>query len=568
MSNEELLLDGYENMKLCRYDEKGGKLISYDELADLSVNGVLKACYHKNGKLYLRFSEQDSHVCVVAATGLGKTTSYVAQQINVFIRQKDKRSLFISDPKGELYHLFAALFKANEYDVRLYNFRNPMNSEYWNPFVPVYRKYQKAFEIYDEVGTVKTEDGIFNTFRGKVYKNQYELDEVLRIQHELMLSDVGDDIDRLTLIMIQTRSTKDPSWEDSAREYARGVLWGMLEDSREENLTSKENDYSMRQLITEELFSLTTLLRIVNCFVDSNAFDDKGFFTSRDENSRAKQYVQSIILENAPVTRHGIISCFTAGISAFKENAMRLIMCANSVDFTTIMDKPTVIFVNYKDEVKAHYQVISMMVQDLYCTLIEKANKSGGKLKVPFCFILDEFGNFPKITDFDTTISACRGRNIFFILIIQSYAQLNNVYGNDVAEIIRDNLNVHVFFGSNNPNTLEEFSRECGSKARFSPLGALNGNSSEIDNFQIEVIPLMPKSELSHFRLGECVITEANSGHILWSKIERYYLCKEFDNLELSDLSDYKGAINPLDKKYIFTREERKFEKRKFDWDF
>lgn len=568
MYNEEILLNDYENTKLIRYDEEGGKLISYDELSNLSINGVLKACYHKDGKLYLKFSDGDTHCLVIAATGLGKTTSYVAQQINAFLKQKEKRSLFISDPKGELYQLFAELFKANGYEVLLYNFRNAMNSEYWNPLTPIYRKYQKAFEIFNEVETLKTEDGIFNTFKGKMYKNQKELDEDLRIQHELMLSDVGDELDKLTLIMLPTRNIKDASWEDNARDFARGVLWGMLEDSRRENLPDEKDDYSMRQLITEELFSITTMLRIINCFEDNSSYDDKGFFKTRDENARSRQYVQSIVLENAPVTRRGIISCFAAGISAFKENAMRLIMCANSVEFTNITDKPTVIFVNYKDEVKAHYQVISMMVQDLYCTLIETANKNGGRLKVPFYFILDEFGNFPQITDFDTTISACRGRNIFFILIIQSYAQLNNVYGKDVAEIIRDNLNVHVFFGSNNPNTLEEFSRECGMKARFSPLGALNGQNTEIDNFQIEVIPLMPKSELSHFQPGECVITEANSGYVLWSKIERYYMCKEFNNLVMSDLNDYKGSINPLDKKYIFTQKEDKPKKRKFDWDF
>lgn len=38
----------------------------------------------------------------------------------------------------------------------------------------------------------------------------------------------------------------------------------------------------------------------------------------------------------------------------------------------------------------------------------------------------------------------------------------NQVYGKDVAEIIKDNLKVHVFLGSNNPETFDAFSKECG----------------------------------------------------------------------------------------------------------
>ena len=114
-----------------------------------------------------------------------------------------------------------------------------------------------------------------------------------------------------------------------------------------------------------------------------------------------------------------------------------------------------------------------------------------GKLDIPVYFILDEFGNFPALKDFETTISACAGRNIFFILIIQSYAQLNSVYGPDVAEIIKDNLNVHIFFGSNNPSTLEAFSHECGQQTRISPLSALNGKGADIDTYHIETIPLI-----------------------------------------------------------------------------
>ena len=174
---------------------------------------------------------------------------------------------------------------------------------------------------------------------------------------------------------------------------------------------------------------------------------------------------------------------------------------------------------------------------------------------MPYYFILDEFGNFPPIKDFDVAISASGGRNIYFILILQSYAQLDNVYGKNVSVIIRDNLNVHVFLGSNNPTTLEEFSRECGEYTRISPMSALSGTRGEMENFNVETLRMMPKSELSSLETGECIVTEAKAGYVLYSKMERYYLCDEFANLPLAKDTDYVSPVNPLELKYYYFKE-------------
>ena len=138
------------------------------------------------------------------------------------------------------------------------------------------------------------------------------------------------------------------------------------------------------------------------------------------------------------------------------------------------------------------------------------------------------------------------------MLIVQSYAQLDAVYGADVAEIIRDNLNVHIFFGSNNPGTLEKFSQECGRMTRISPLSALNGDGTEICSYQMESLPLVPRSRLCNLAPGECVVTEANCGYVLLSQLTRYFECDEFKDLPTSREQDYKCDVNPFDKKYIY----------------
>ncbi|MDE5856059.1 MAG: type IV secretory system conjugative DNA transfer family protein, partial [Anaeroplasmataceae bacterium] len=320
--------------------------------------------------------------------------------------------------------------------------------------------------------------------------------------------------------------------------------------------------------ITAEKFSFSTALTIMDSMRDGSGsnYNDEGFFTSRKLTSKALALAKNCILENASTTRKCIISSFNTKMSIYKSSTIRLITSCNSFEMSELIDeeKPIAIFIAYKDELKAHYQVISSLVQNAYSYLIEHANqKTSGKLDVPFYFILDEFGNFPKITDFETVVSACAGRNIWFILILQSYAQLNNVYGQHIAEIIRDNLNLHVFIGSNNPETLDEFSRECGQITRISPLCALNGSKEEIENYQIETIPLMPKSILADLKVGECIVTEANCGYVLYSKLERYFQCEEFNKLPQADDKKYTTDINPLDRKYTYIRKPKTR-----DWDF
>lgn len=557
MNINDIVLNGYENTKLYRFDalpKDFPNTVLYKDLAKTQVSGILKANYYVDGKLTQVYSKQENHVGVVAATRLGKTSSYVIPTIVSFARQKKKRSLIISDPKGELYRITAATLKEEGYDVKLINFRDYIHSECWNPLTPIFRKYMKACNVAKQVSVVQTDKGERNCFQGKIYTSQRELDADLERMGSLLIEEVGNDIDSMAQMLVAKQNNNDPYWDDSARELLKAYLWAMLEDALPaEGVTP----------ITEETYSFSTIINIMNSMNDGGGttYEDNGYFSKRGANSRAYMLAKNSILENATTTRRCIVSEFNSKIAIFKDCAMRLITSCNTfeMDDLTREDKPIAVYIDYRDELKTNYQIISLFIQSAYNKLIEYANsKPNGMLDTPFYFICDEFGNFPRITDFETVISACGGRNIFFILILQSYAQLNNVYGKDIAEIIRDNLNVHVFIGSNNPPTLEAFSSECGQLTRISPLTALNGGGREIENYQIETIPLMPKSVLSSLVAGECVITEANCGYVLFSRLERYFTCEEFKNLPKSSSKDYVTEINPLDKKYTYVPKRRR----------
>ena len=153
-------------------------------------------------------------------------------------------------------------------------------------------------------------------------------------------------------------------------------------------------------------------------------------------------------------------------------------------------------------------------------------------------------------------ISACAGRNIWFLLILQSYAQLNNIYGKETAEIIKDNLNTHVFFGTNNPETKREFSKECGQKTIIAPTSALNGSGESIERFDKDTVALVPVSALTSITPGECIVTQMRED-VLWSRFERSYTCPEFES-DQADPDERKTGLCFSDAKYTYVYTKKK----------
>ena len=100
-------------------------------------------------------------------------------------------------------------------------------------------------------------------------------------------------------------------------------------------------------------------------------------------------------------------------------------------------------------------------------------------------------------------------------------------------------------------------------RTRLSPESALNGDSEEIEHYKIETIPLVPRSMLCKLKPGECIVTEANVG-VMFSLLERYYLCPEFNNLPLSNEKEYISAVNPLDSRYTFVYNEKNNRRNSF----
>ncbi len=538
----------YENTKLLTVEQyrqiHRGATFKFDELGEKEIDGI-PVCITRgdDGRLDVTFTP-DTHLLAIGATRSGKTTGYVIPTINVLASKKNKPNMVISDPKKELYASNASLLEKQGYRVLLIDFTDYRHSDCWNPLTKYFRLYAQKRAILGELIEASLPSVNGYQMDGKKFRSLTAMSRYADEKSDGIVDEVEKGLTTLVLSIIpRIPDIKDPFWEDSARDLLKAILYGMLEDSDSGR-------------ITENNFSIDTALRILDSFSDANIRTnggyDKGYFSTRDkETSKARSLAHKCILEQAETTRRCITSTLATKLNKFRDTSVRRITCANTFEMSELDDGvPTAIFVAFKDEEELHYEIITMFLSNLYTELIATARKKGSTLDRPFYFLLDEFGNLPPFNSFDKVISACGGRNIWFLLILQSYAQLYNVYGKDTAEIIKDNLNTHVFFGTNNPQTKRDFSEECGLKTIIAPTSALNGKGESIEVYDKDVVSLVPVSKLTKIAPGECVVTQMRED-VLWSRMERSYLCKEFMH-KTTNSSDRAPKLDFTDKKYIY----------------
>lgn len=91
-------------------------------------------------------------------------------------------------------------------------------------------------------------------------------------------------------------------------------------------------------------------------------------------------------------------------------------------------------------------------------------NKQENKrLPYDLVFLLDEFANFPPLNSIENLVSVARSRGMTFQFFIQSFSQLDNIYGKEVSQIIQDNCGL-AYLKTNTQETAEAISKRLGNK--------------------------------------------------------------------------------------------------------
>ena len=376
------------------------------------------------------------HNLVIGSTGSGKTECVVKPLVNLL--SKKGESMVITDPKGEIYQYCGDYLKKQGYNIIILNFRDPEKGNSWNPLALPYMYYKqgnadKATELLEDVS--------------------------------------------LNILYDKSEGGDSAFWQKSAADYFSGLTMGLFMDASEKEVNL--NSINFMSTVGEERRGTKTYIQ--------------EYFNLKGESSSAYIFASNTI--NAPSdTKGGILSTFRQKIRLFstKENLSEMLSYSD-FDMRDIGNKKTAVFMIIHDEKKTYHGLMTIFIKQCYETLIDCAQANGGKLTYRTNFILDEFANMPPLKDVDSMVTAARSRSIRFSFIIQNFAQLNDVYGEEVAQVIKGNCGNLIYLISTELKALEEISKMCGEV-----------KSKEKD--KTASTPLVTVSDLQKLKLFQAII--------------------------------------------------------------
>lgn len=471
----------------------------------------------KNGKFENVYLDNKSpHFLLIGSTGSGKSVTVVLNECLMFATAKEKHSVVVTDPKGEIFKATSKVFANNGYEVVTIDFRNPTKSKRINIMQPIidewkkYCAYNKAmlflfahflkinkinlYKLEDKVylKKIKTKFNLDNYFIDSINDNIKEIKKILNNKKmydvdivEINCNDIkeylknkdNDEIisminyyqnqsskyqaetNRIVIslgdLIFVDKDAKDQFWINSAKQLFVGIVGIFLEDYE-------------KGLITEEKINISSVKK----FQNSSSIKENLNYLHKNINSRkygslSKDYLTSI-LSAAENTFKSITAIFGEKMAIFDDLNVENLTSTNEFKFTDLGSKPTALFIIVPDEEKSYFQLVTIIVGILTKDLTKFANlpENKGVLPVKVEWLLDEFANCPPLSSIETLVSVARSRGMRFQFFIQSFSQLDQVYGKEIANIIQDNAAL-VYLKTNSVETAEKIVKKLGRETIF-----------------------------------------------------------------------------------------------------
>ena len=410
-------------------DEKFKK----EEVSHIEKSGF-PVYYSKNNK-YVWFDMETPHWIYLGSTGSGKSVTAVIPQCSFIATAKTKQSVFITDPKGEIFSTTSKMFEDNGYKILTLDFRNPSMSNHLNILEPIIREYEQ-FSKNDKLAQSE------KSSKKKIkYQNK-------SIEH---LAECNQLIESISRIIMEDKTAKEAFWNNTASDLLYGLISLFLEEYAEGK-------------IKREQITLSSIKKFQNSsLTDKNQKLLKKYVEEKPYGFKSKDKLIPVI-SSSENTYRSITSVFNERMSLFDDINVENITSNSDFEFDILGKKPTVLYCCIPDESKIYYSLISIIVSLIYKTLVLLSNTQPNKrLPYDLVFLLDEFANTPPLEDIETIVSVARSRGMYFQFFLQSFAQLDNLYGKEVSQIIQDNCGL-AYLKTNTQETAESISKRLGNK--------------------------------------------------------------------------------------------------------
>lgn len=463
-----------------------------EELNNINTSGFPVWYEKEKGKFKnVYYDNKSPHYVLIGSTGSGKSITVSIPMCIQFATAKEKHSVVLTDPKAELFKTTGKIFEENGYNVVTIDFRNPTKSSKINIMQPIIdewkehciydknmmfflsyfiksnkiligkmfsnKKYQEQiidkYKLVDYIIEVikNNQEELEKNIKNKKYFDNYSymeytseklkeylnnlsnleiLDKIKEMQNNSSnhQAEANHLVISLANLIFTEKESKDPFWINSSKQLFIGLAGIFLEDYK-------------KGLIDENKINIASIKK----FQNSSLIKENQMYLQRNLNARSygnlsKDYLTSI-LSSAENTYKSVTAVFGEKMSIFDDLNVENVTSISEFNFTDVGRKPTALYIIVPDEDKSYYQLVTIILGMLIKDLSKFANmpENNGMLPVKVEWILEEFANMPPINDIHVSVSVARSRGMRYIFFIQSFAQLDQIYGKEIASIIIDN---------------------------------------------------------------------------------------------------------------------------------
>lgn len=435
------------------------------DTSGLSIDGGIAVSYERS-----KFRESvacitdDVHILIIGATRSGKTRCLVIQSISALALAGE--GMVVNDPKGELYHYTHSFLESMGYTGQVVDFNNLKKSCRYNPLQM----------IIDAVNDDRIDDA-----------QSYTWDFVT--------------------FLVEKNDHSEPIWTNGECSVIAAAVMCVVYDNQ---------NHPEYQNLTNVYNFIANMCKTVNKVLPIDAYMDK-----LPDSHPAKKLMA--IAKLAPDKMGG--SFYTAALTTlrlFITNDIYNMTKESEFSLSDVGAKlKQALFFILPDQKTTYYPIVTLLVSQQYEQLVTYAKKCGNRLPHRVNYILDEFGNFAAISDFQTKMTVAGGYGVRWNLFIQDFNQLIDKYGQEVAKIIQGNCHYWIYLHSQDNSTNEEISKSMGkyTTTTYSLGGSTQKYSapSSSTNNQLSERSLLNPDEVAKIQRPYQLVISTNAPAIMYS---------------------------------------------------
>lgn len=470
---DSVIIDSKKLMEGKEHIPAGGLVIGKEDIKKSFFSRKIKE------KIYL--ITKDLHALIIGATRSGKTRNVVIETITMLILAGE--NVFIPDLKGEIRDYTEDTAKRCGYETICINFINPYESDRKNFLEPIVQALRRK-----------------------------DISRAIEETWSLVSQLVGEPPEH-----------GDKLWNDGEAATLAASIMAVCYDNQ---------DHPEYQNLTNVFYFITEM-----CSEYRGALPLQFYIDSLPEDHPAKILLAATKVA-AMRTRSSFYVSAIMTLKLLTIPAINQMTNASDFDIEKLIEegKKVIVYLCLPARDKTYFPLASLVLRQL-SDLIDYAadEKYGGRVPVRWNFVEDELGNFTKITNMRQQTSFGTGKGIRHFMFIQSYAQLDDVYGEKVSQIIQDNADIKIYLRSPNPTTKKKISEDLGnyttrsySKSNNTPSGTFRNGGSDGESSNLMGRPLLYPDEVGKLKRPYSLVMSDSDPAIMYAPDLSQYAMNEF----------------------------------------